>query len=38
MTGTPESSNCIITLRPDTGNGIETGLQSDAKEMFGDTI
>ncbi|MBP3486599.1 MAG: citrate lyase acyl carrier protein [Oscillospiraceae bacterium] len=38
MAGTTESSDCMITLRPNPGNGIEIDLQSDVKGMFGDAI
>ena len=38
MAGTTESSDVMIMLRPNPGNGIEIDLQSDVKAMFGDAI
>lgn len=38
MAGTTESSDCMVTIRPNPGNGIEIDLQSDVKAMFGDAI
>ena len=38
MAGTTESSDVMITLRPNPGKGIEIDLTSDVKAMFGDAI
>lgn len=38
MAGTMESSDIMITLRPNEGRGIELDIQSDVKAMFGDAI
>ena len=38
MAGTTESSDVMITLRPNDGKGIEIDLQSDVAVMFGDAI
>ena len=38
MAGTLESSDVQITLRPNPGHGIQIGLQSDVKAMFGNAI
>lgn len=38
MAGTTESSDCMITVRPNPGCGIAIDLQSDVKAMFGDAI
>lgn len=38
MAGTTESSDVMITIRPNTGKGIEIDLQSDVKTIFGDAI
>lgn len=38
MAGTTESSDVMITLRPNPGKGIEINLTSDVKAMFGDAI
>ena len=38
MAGTTESSDCMITLRPNPGCGIEIDIQSDVKSMFGEAI
>ena len=38
MAGTTESSDVMITLRPNPGKGIEIDLTSDVKTMFGDAI
>ncbi len=38
MAGTLESSDVMITLRPNPGRGIEISLQSDVKTMFGAAI
>lgn len=38
VAGTTESSDCMITLRPNRGNGIEIDLHSDVQTMFGDAI
>lgn len=38
MAGTTESSDVMITLRPNPGRGIEIDLASDVKAMFGDAI
>lgn len=38
MAGTMESSDIMVTLRPNPGNGIEIDVQSDVKVLFGDAI
>ena len=38
MAGTTESSDVMIMLRPNPGQGIVIDLQSDVKAMFGDAI
>lgn len=38
MAGTMESSDVMITIRPDPGNGIHIDLKSDVKALFGDAI
>ncbi len=38
MAGTTESSDVMITLRPNPGRGIEIDLASDVKATFGDAI
>ena len=37
MAGSMESSDCMVTVRPGT-HGIQIGLQSDVKVMFGESI
>lgn len=36
--GTTESSDIMITLRPNDGRGIQLDIQSDVKATFGDAI
>lgn len=38
MAGTTESSDVMITLRPNPSKGIEINLTSDVQVMFGDAI
>ncbi len=38
MAGTMESSDVMITLRPNSGKGITMHLQSDVEAIFGDSI
>lgn len=38
MAGTTESSDAMITLRPNPGKGIKVDVQSDVKALFGDAI
>lgn len=38
MAGTTESSDVMITLRPNPGCGIEIRLESDVKALFGEAI
>lgn len=38
MAGTTESSDVMITLRPNPGRGVEIDLTSDVKSLFGDAI
>lgn len=38
MAGTLESSDVMITVAPNAGNGIEIELQSDVAAQFGDSI
>ena len=38
MAGTTESSDVMITLRPNPEGGIEIDLKSDVKTLFGDAI
>ncbi len=38
MAGTTESSDCMVTIRPNPGKGIEIDVQSDVKALFGDAI
>ena len=38
LTGTLESSDVQITLRPNPGQGIQIELQSDVKALFGQAI
>lgn len=38
IAGTMESSDVMITIRPDPGNGIHIDLKSDVKALFGDAI
>lgn len=38
MAGTTESSDVMITLRPNPAGGIEIDLKSDVKALFGDAI
>ena len=38
VTGTLESSDCQIMIRPNPGNGISVDLESDVKVMFGASI
>lgn len=38
VAGTMESSDIMITLRPNEGKGIEIDIQSDVKATFGDAI
>ena len=38
VAGTMESSDIMVTLRPNENGGIEIDIQSDVKTMFGDAI
>ena len=38
VAGTLESSDCQIVIRPNPGGGIDIGLESDVKMMFGESI
>jgi len=38
VAGTMESSDIMVTLRPNEGRGIEIDIQSDVKATFGDAI
>ena len=38
VVGTMESSDIMVTLRPNENGGIEIDIQSDVKAMFGDAI
>lgn len=38
VAGTMESSDIMVTLRPNENGGIEIDIQSDVKAMFGDAI
>ena len=38
VAGTMESSDIMVTLRPNEGSGIEIDIQSDVKATFGDAI
>lgn len=38
VAGTLESSDCQIVIRPNPGAGIDIGLESDVKMMFGESI
>ena len=38
VAGTMESSDIMVTLRPNEGRGIEIDIQSDVKATFGEAI
>ena len=38
VAGTMESSDIMVTLRPNEGRGIELDIQSDVKATFGEAI
>lgn len=38
VAGTTESSDVMITLRPNPGRGIEIDLRSDVQALFGEAI
>lgn len=38
MAGTVESSDCMVTIAPNPGAGIEIELESNVKALFGESI